>query len=86
MSVRVQELMRDTIFPVQRIDKEGRDAPDFSSGELREHHAATPPTLPFRISRWLLGTWLQSGEFSETAYTDDHADRVACAQQDSQDM
>ena len=35
VSVRVQELVRDTIFPVQRIDKEGRDAPDFSSGELR---------------------------------------------------
>ena len=23
-------------FPVQRIDKEGRDAPDFSSGEVRD--------------------------------------------------
>ena len=40
----------------------------------------TPPTFTFRFSRWLLGmvvgprtrwrgTWLQSGEFSDTAYT-----------------
>ena len=35
VSVRVQELVRRLYFPVQRIDKEGRDAPDVRPGELR---------------------------------------------------
>ena len=38
------------IFPVQRIDKKKRYAPDFSTGELLSLH----PPLPFG-SRWLLG-------------------------------
>ena len=29
-------------FSMQRIDKEGRDAPDFSTGELRDSTLSTP--------------------------------------------
>ena len=44
-----------TLFPVQRIDKEGRDAPDFSSGELRNTTRRLHLPSPIRITRWLLG-------------------------------
>ena len=35
------------LFPVQRIDKEGRDAPDFRSGELRDTTRRLHPVQQF---------------------------------------
>ena len=46
-----------SLFPVQRIDKEGRDAPDFSSGELRDttRRLHLPSPLGFLGGCW--GWW-----------------------------